>query len=129
MVRTVGYVAMALPKGSHMRKNITDRTLKAMKPGDEVMDTIVPSFGVRASATRKAFILVKRFPGSPNPTRRTIGAFGELTFEQARARARQWLELIGKGIDPAQAAEASRQAQIAAERAKQRDNFGSVFDA
>jgi len=80
-----------------MRKNITDRTLKALKPGDEIMDSVVPSFGVRVSGTKKSFVVVKRFPGSSNPTRRTLGAYGEITLEQARNKARSWLETIGRG--------------------------------
>jgi integrase len=53
-----------------------------------------------------------RFPGSHNPTRRALGTYGELTLEQAREKARRWLELIGKGIDPANAEEEARQAAL-----------------
>lgn len=70
-----------------MKKNITDRTLKALESkgrylnekwsGEpyEMMDTKVPGFGVRImgkpGAPLRSFILVKRFPGSNHPTRRT----------------------------------------------------------
>jgi len=110
-----------------MRKNITDRTLKALKPGDEIMDSVVPSFGVRVSGTKKSFVVVKRFPGSSNPTRRTLGAYGEITLEQARNKARSWLETIGRGSDPSKEEERQRQAAIEAERAKQAATFGSAF--
>jgi integrase len=53
-----------------------------------------------------------RFPGSKNPTRRALGAYGELSLEQARAKARTWLELIRKGIDPADDEEERRRAAI-----------------
>jgi hypothetical protein len=39
-------------------------------------------------------------PGGRNPTRRALGGYGELTLEKARAKARDWLELIRRGIDP-----------------------------
>jgi hypothetical protein len=38
--------------------------------------------------------------------------YGELTLEQAREKARNWLELIRKGIDPAIAEEEARQAAL-----------------
>jgi integrase len=93
-------------KPKQPKKTLNDRGLKALKPapkGDtyDVMDSIVPGFGVRVSETgRKTFILVARFPGSGNPTRRAIGLYGALSLEQGRNRARDWLELIRKGKDP-----------------------------
>jgi integrase len=53
-----------------------------------------------------------RFPGSKNPTRRALGVYGELSLEQARAKARTWLELIRKGADPAVAEAEQRRAAI-----------------
>jgi len=87
------------------RKRLTDRTLKALKPiaGKlyDVMDSDVRGLGVRVSETgRLTFVLVARFPGSKNPTRRALGEYGALTLEKARAKARDWLELLRKGVDP-----------------------------
>jgi integrase len=49
----------------------------------------------------KSFVLVARYPSHPeNPTRRTLGDYGAMTLEGARCKAREWLELIQKGIDP-----------------------------
>jgi len=45
-------------------------------------------------------VLATRYPGSRNPTRRALGGYGELTLEQARVKARKWLELIHRGVDP-----------------------------
>jgi integrase len=50
----------------------------------------------------KTFVLVTRYPGSPNPTPRAIGVYGAITLEAARTKAREWLELIGSGTDPQQ---------------------------
>jgi integrase len=49
----------------------------------------------------KSFVLVARYPSHPsNPTRRALGDYGAVTLEGARRKAREWLELIQKGIDP-----------------------------
>jgi len=78
---------------------LNDRTIKALKPAKpgkryEVMDAIVPGLGVRvtervtgAEAT-KTFVLVARYPGSTNPTRRALGKYGALSLEQAGTKAR-----------------------------------------
>ena len=59
------------------RTNITDRLLRSLKSRADrydVMDTAVSGFGVRVSNGRKTFILLTRYPGSNNPTRRVLGA-------------------------------------------------------
>jgi integrase len=95
-----------LPVVAMAKRNLTDRTLKALKaekPGRryEVWDSVVPGFGVRVTDKgRRTFILVARFPGSKHPTRRAIGAYGVITLEKARIKAREWLELVRRGTDP-----------------------------
>ncbi len=120
-----------------MKRNLTDRGLKALKPTPDgkpydIMDTVVPGFGVRVMGTPDApvrsFILRKRFPGSSNPTRRTLGAYGELTLEQARAKAREWLGLLARDVDPALEAERLRRAQLEAERRRTAATFGSALE-
>jgi Arm DNA-binding domain len=84
--------------------NLTDRKVRSLKRdekrGDklghyDIWDALVPGLGVRTSATgRRTFVLVARYPGSRNPTRRSLGVYGQLTLEQARKKARDWLELI-----------------------------------
>ena len=83
--------------------NITDRLLKSLKPEADrydVMDTAVPGFGVRVSDGRKSFILLTRYPGSNNPTRRTLGEYDVMSLEEARDKARAWRKLIKKNVDP-----------------------------
>jgi integrase len=107
---------------------LNDRTLKALKPADagkryEVMDAIVPGLGVRVTErATKTFMLVTRYPGSNNPTRRALGEYDALTLEKARVKARHWHELISKGIDPA--AEVQRQKQV--EQRKRAGTFAAV---
>jgi integrase len=110
------------------KKNLTDRTLKGLKPSDKHFDTWdrnVRGLGVLTSpAGRKTFVLMTRYPGSQNPTRRALGTYGELTLEQARTKARDWLQLISQGKDPAVAEEEKRQAELR----RQSNTFASVLD-
>jgi integrase len=121
------------------RVELTDRMLKALRPGTEtwskyvdgkdrpiLWDTVVPGgFGVRISGTRRSFVLVKRYPGSKNPTQRAIGACGAISLDKAREKARAWLELIQKGIDPADHEEEQR----AAEQRRRADTFAATFES
>lgn len=110
------------------KKNLTDRTLKALKPAPtgkryEIMDSIVPGMGVRVTDKgQKTFMLVARFPGSHNPTRRALGTYGALTLEQARQRAREWLALLGQGVDP----KAHERAKQRSSHTKYQNTFGVV---
>ena len=102
-----------------IKRALTDRKVKSLKRDTkledqlghyDVWDAVVPGLGVRTSRTgRRTFILMARYPGSKNPTRRALGVYGELTLEQARDKARRWLETLRKGIDPAIAEEERRQ--------------------
>ena len=80
------------------KHRLTDRKLIALKAGApryEVMDTDVPGFGVRVSETgRRTFILIARYAGGPNPTRRALGEYPAISLEKARRRARDWRDLI-----------------------------------
>jgi hypothetical protein len=49
----------------------------------------------------KSFILAARYPMHPkNSTRRALGMVGSLTVNAACDKARRWLDLISKEIDP-----------------------------
>jgi hypothetical protein len=88
-----------------MKTTLTDRRLRALRGGDDycdVWDAAVPGFGVRVSPYgRKTFVLMTRFGGRKNPTRRAIGTYGIITLADARGRAREWLGLVSEGKDPA----------------------------
>jgi integrase len=112
------------------KRNLSDRTLKSLKPAGpgkhyDLMDSVVPGFGVRVSdAGRRTFILVKRFPGSSNPTRLALGEFGALDLAKARKKARDWLELIRQGRHPKDEEERQR----AAEERKRANSFRAVAE-
>ena len=114
----------------HTKRTLNDRILKALKAAPagklyDVMDGLVPGFGVRISDTgHKTFILVTRFPGSKNPTRRALGEYGALTLEKARQKARHWLELIRQGRHPKDEEERQR----VAEQRKRANTFAAVAE-
>jgi len=115
------------------RQTLTDRSLKALKPAPagkrvEIFDAIIPSMGIRVTDKgQKTFFLLGRFPPSKNPTRRALGEYPVLSLEEARNRAREWLDLVGKGIDPKAQQEAeSKSRAVAAARKKER-SFEAVL--
>ncbi|MDB5617478.1 site-specific integrase [Tardiphaga sp.] len=118
-----------MPKTDH-RVTLTPTKiggLKAAKPGQryQVMDAMVPGFGVRVTDTgSRTFILRTRFPGSESPSRREIGKCDDLTLSDAREKARRWRELVKKGVDPANEAQRERDAELQ----KRQTTFAAVAD-
>jgi len=111
-----------------MKTALTDRAVKAMHAAVkayDVHDAIVPGLSLNVLPSGlKRFVLLTRFPGAKHPTRRALGAYGALTLEAARVKARTWLELVARGIDPAEQIEAERRQR---ERAR-RVTFGAVVE-
>jgi integrase len=112
------------------KRTLNDRLVKALKPAKagtryEVMDTVVPGLGVRVTDTgQRTYMLRCRFPGSRHANRRAIGDCGAITLVQARDKAREWLELVRKGIDPQIAEERQRQAELR----RHRNTFAAVAE-
>lgn len=124
-------VAPTLPEENMRltRTNLTDRFIKSRHAApagrrEEYRDSIVPGLALRVTDTgHKSFVLIARYPTRPkNPTRRAIGNYGAISLEAARIRARQWLEWIERGVDPA--VENARHA--AASQRKQVNTFAAV---
>src|SRR5262245_61750156 len=96
------------------KKPLTDRAiqhLKAPLAGKRriVWDALVPGFGLRITDRGvKSFVLVTRYPGSTNPSPRSLGVYGAISLEAARVKAREWIKLIGDGVDPTQHAISKR---------------------
>src|SRR5262249_47788650 len=112
------------------RRTLTDRFIKALKPAKPgkrpaFFDAIVPGLAVRVTeAGVKSFALVTRYPGHEHPAPRTIGRYGEVSLEQARNTAREWLQLVARGIDPAVEIERQR----LAEQRKHAASFAAVVE-
>jgi integrase len=112
-----------------MKTVLTDRGIKALKPAAnsfDLADAVVPGLGIRVLPSGvKSFVLVARYPGSRHPTRRSLGSYGAVSLDGARGKARSWLDLLARGLDPA--AEVER-ARIEAAR-RRRDTVGAVIEA
>jgi integrase len=99
----------------HAKKPLTDRAVRALPPAPKgkrrlVWDAIVPGLAVRVTDKgQRSFVLVTRYPGSANPTARSLGTVGAISLEDARTKARSWHKLISAGIDPALAQAAAAQ--------------------
>jgi integrase len=87
------------------KRPLTQRTIESLKADGQrrlVWDALTPGFAVRITeGGYKSFVLCHRFPGSPNATCRAIGTVGKVSLEWARAKAREWLQAIAEGRDPA----------------------------
>jgi integrase len=109
---------------------LTDRAIRAAKPakaGDryQIADGIVPGLALRITDNgSKSFVLVARYPGSNNPTRRALGSYGAMTIKAARDKAQQWLALLQQGIDPAE----QEARQRAEEQRKRLNSFTSMAE-
>jgi hypothetical protein len=90
-----------------MRMRLTKRGIDAIKPGNkrfDVWDTELPNFALRVQPDGSKSFFVRyrlRGLGRRSPKRFvTIGAYGVLTLDQARAQARSIFGDVAKGQDP-----------------------------
>ena len=89
-------------------------------------DALVPGFGLRVTDRgAKSFVVYRRWPGSRAPARRTIGDVKSVTLAEARDKAREWITLAERNVDPA---EQQRQSKIAEQRRRQ-STFKAVVEA
>ncbi|MGA2313391.1 MAG: integrase arm-type DNA-binding domain-containing protein [Xanthobacteraceae bacterium] len=99
-------------------RTLTDAKVRSLKPAPDgkpydVKDTEIPGLRVRVlGGGQRTFVLLARFPGSPNPTRRALGAYGDLTLEEARQKASAWRKLLRNGVDPHVQQERERLAEL-----------------
>lgn len=76
----------------------------------ELRDTLVPGFLCKITpAGRKVFMLQYR-TNAGERRKPALGLYGELTVEQARSLAQEWLAQVRRGGDPAAEKAAARQA-------------------
>jgi integrase len=118
-----------MPKLEQPKRALKDKSLKSIKPAAPgkrrlVYDSVVPNFAVRVTPRgHKSYVLITRFPGK-HPTPRLLGRVGVISLAQARDKARAWLSMLSRGIDPA--VEAERERQAAAR--KQACTFAAVVE-
>jgi integrase len=66
----------------------------------ELRDTIVPGFLLKVTPAGRKIFMIQYRTNSGERRKPTIGRFGELTVEQARSIAQDWLADVRKGKDP-----------------------------
>ena len=115
------------------KRDFTDRFLRSIKPAAAgkravIFDAQIPGFGIRVTERstdecKGAFVLVTRYPGSPNPAPRRIGDYPVMSLAEAREIAREWRRDVAKGIDPKEKA-----AEVVREQLRLKANtFGAAF--
>lgn len=96
------------------RIKLTKSAVDAAKPqaqAVELRDTVVPGFLCKITpAGRKVFMLQYR-TNAGERRKPALGQYGELTVEQARVMAQEWLAEVRRGGDPSTAKAAARKAQ------------------
>jgi integrase len=104
-----------------MQVKLTKRTLDTFEPKTDrqlIFDSELSGFGVRVmrSGVSTFFVQYRTADGRRGRKRRvTIGRYGPLTVEQARAAAKQMLGEVALGGDPAAARKARKSAPTVAE--------------
>ncbi len=92
---------------------LTKSAVDAAKPqahAVELRDTVVPGFLCKITpAGRKVFMLQYR-TNAGERRKPALGLYGELTVEQARVMAQEWLAEVRRGGDPSAAKAAARKA-------------------
>lgn len=66
----------------------------------ELRDTIVPGFLCKITPTRRKVFMLQYRTNSGVRRKPALGQFGELTVEQARSLAQDWLAEVRRGGDP-----------------------------
>jgi len=92
---------------------LTKTIVDAAKPGAqdiELRDTLVPGFLCKVTPTGRKVFMVQYRTNAGERRKPAIGLFGELTVEQARSIAQDWLAEVRRGQDPSALKSAARKA-------------------
>ena len=115
---TRGYFLVTRHSGEEMR--LTKRAIDGMEYSggtDYRWDESLPGFGVRVYPSgKKSFVISYRVKGRKRFM--VLGAYGVLTLDQARRRARRELARVADGIDPSAERQDERQAPTMADLAE-----------
>ncbi|WP_442593396.1 tyrosine-type recombinase/integrase [Parapusillimonas sp. JC17] len=76
----------------------------------ELRDTLVPGFLCKVTAAGSKVFMLQYRTNAGERRKPKIGLYGELTVDQARSIAQDWMSDIRKGLDPSAAKQAARQA-------------------
>jgi hypothetical protein len=92
-----------------LTKTAVDSALPGAKEY-ELRDAIVPGFLLKVTPVGRKVFMVQYRSNAGERRKPAIGRFGELTVEQARSIAKDWLADMRKGQDPGAAKTATRHA-------------------
>ena len=97
---------------------LTKTTVDATRAGAqdvELRDTLVPGFLCKVTPTGRKVFMVQYRTNAGERRKPAIGLFGELTVEQARSIAQDWLAEVRQGKDPSALKVAARKASTVKE--------------
>ncbi len=92
-----------------LTKTVVDSARPEQQPY-ELRDAVIPGFLLKATPTGRKVFMVSYVANNGQRRKPAIGRFGEITVEQARAIAQDWLADVRKGKDPSAEKSAARQA-------------------
>ena len=92
-----------------LTKTIVD-TAQPEKDPYELRDATIPGFLLKVTPTGRKVFMVAYVANNGQRRKPAIGRFGEITVEQARAIAQDWLADVRKGKDPSAEKSAARRA-------------------
>ncbi|HCH7770179.1 TPA: tyrosine-type recombinase/integrase [Pseudomonas aeruginosa] len=92
-----------------LTKSVVDTT-QAQTCDVELRDTLVPGFLCKVTPTGRKVFMVQYRTNSGVRRKPALGQFGELTVEQARSLAQDWLAEVRRGGDPGRDKTEARQA-------------------
>lgn len=92
-----------------LTKTVVDAATFAAKEY-ELRDTVVPGFLLKVTAAGRKIFMLQYRTNAGDRRKPVIGRFGELTVEQARSIAQDWLADVRKGKDPSAEKTAARNA-------------------
>ncbi|ABS69251.1 site-specific integrase [Xanthobacter autotrophicus] len=92
---------------------LTKTAVDAANPQErdyELRDTTIPGFLVKITPTGRKTFMIAYVANNGQRRKPAIGRYGEITVEQARRIAQDWLAEVRRGADPSAERTASRQA-------------------
>ena len=92
-----------------LTKTVVD-TAQPEKEPYELRDAAIPGFLLKVTPTGRKVFMVAYVANNGQRRKPAIGRFGEITVEQARAIAQDWLADVRKGKDPSAEKSAARRA-------------------
>jgi hypothetical protein len=95
--------------GKHKLTKTVLETANSIKTAYEIRDTVVPGFLVKVTPTGRKIFMIAYVSDNGSRRKPAIGRFGELSVEQARYIARNWLAEVRRGKDPSVTRSAARQ--------------------